>query len=281
MRFFIDVKKRILVTVIPLLIVLVSMIVLNILEKQEIVYYRAMLDSEIANTQYKITKLQKPRCGEYFCMSPEDFFRLAKKIESNFLKQGILIPNPERTMFGDGQIHRYIAGMAEALGYEQKPFIQKRFLVQEESFPIHPQVQDSFHKLRDAMEKDTLKLSLVSAYRNYEHQEFLFLQRLGVKELYPKEFLSGLYDELLREVLKRTAPPGYSKHHTGFALDFACGHEMNVFNFKKSPCYEWMSLNNFERMKSFGFIPSYPEGIDAQGPEPEAWEYLWVGDTIR
>jgi len=32
--------------------------------------------------------------------------------------------------------------------------------------------------------------------------------------------------------------------------------------------------------KRFGFIPSYPENSGKQGPEPEPWEYVWVGEDV-
>jgi LAS superfamily LD-carboxypeptidase LdcB len=38
-----------------------------------------------------------------------------------------------------------------------------------------------------------------------------------------------------------------------------------------------MSKDNYLQAKKYGWIPSYPEGAQQQGPEPEAWEYVWVG----
>ncbi len=38
-----------------------------------------------------------------------------------------------------------------------------------------------------------------------------------------------------------------------------------------------MAADNYRVAKQFGFIPSYPSGAGAQGPEPEPWEYVYVG----
>ena len=35
--------------------------------------------------------------------------------------------------------------------------------------------------------------------------------------------------------------------------------------------------DNFYNAKRFGFIPSYPDDLNAQGPNPEPWEFVWVG----
>jgi LAS superfamily LD-carboxypeptidase LdcB len=71
----------------------------------------------------------------------------------------------------------------------------------------------------------------------------------------------------------RTAPPGYSLHNRGLAIDFGCitrdGHWIGsngtfVKAWKKSYCFKWMEAN----AARFGFRPN--ENID----EPWHWEYV-------
>jgi LAS superfamily LD-carboxypeptidase LdcB len=69
--------------------------------------------------------------------------------------------------------------------------------------------------------------------------------------------------------------PGYSRHHTGYTIDLWC--EDGSSTFLSSSCYKWISDNNYLKAKQSGWIPSYPAGTDDQGPEPEPWEYVWVG----
>jgi LAS superfamily LD-carboxypeptidase LdcB len=59
-------------------------------------------------------------------------------------------------------------------------------------------------------------------------------------------------------------------------MDLACGG-VGLYSFKTTSCYAWLSKNNFENAKKYGWVPSYPEEASQQGPEPEAWEYIWVG----
>jgi len=87
---------------------------------------------------------------------------------------------------------------------------------------------------------------------------------------------AGAADDKVNTVLITSSIPGYSKHHTGYTLDLLCGG-WEFENFKNSPCQKWIIADNYKVAKENGFIPSYPDGADIQGPDPEAWEYVWVG----
>jgi LAS superfamily LD-carboxypeptidase LdcB len=95
----------------------------------------------------------------------------------------------------------------------------------------------------------------------------------------PQSIADGHSDAAVVRVLQWTAPPGHSRHHTGYAIDLACAGT-NFFIFKTTPCYAWLSKHNYQNAKKFGWVPSYPEGAVNQGPELEAWEYIWVGTTL-
>ena len=71
------------------------------------------------------------------------------------------------------------------------------------------------------------------------------------------------------------APPGHSKHHTGYAIDVAAAQ--GDLTFGRTQTYAWMAANNFANAKAHGWIPSYPEGSKPAGPNPEPWEFVWVG----
>ena len=104
----------------------------------------------------------------------------------------------------------------------------------------------------------------------------MFTEKLDIDN--PQEILDGVHDALLDNVLSRSAVPGFSKHHSGYAVDFGCGDNRLVFSFATTPCYQWLSADNFRNARRHGFIPSYPEGDLKQGPNPEPWEYVWIGE---
>ena len=109
-----------------------------------------------------------------------------------------------------------------------------------------------------------------SAYRSPASQRTQFLSKL-----------SGSSDQAIDDTLRWYSPPGTSKHHGGYALDFR--YRTGTFGeFRSTPDYAWLSADNFAIPKAFGFIPSYPDDVEAQGPNPEPWEFVWVGvDRIK
>ena len=133
--------------------------------------------------------------------------------------------------------------------------------------------------LKSAAATEGLSMSIVSAYRSVSHQRSLFLTRLAATGATIQQVADGLADDKVDSVLVTSSIPGYSKHHTGYTIDILCAG-WAFENFKNSPCNSWMIANNYKVAKEHGFIPSYPENADQQGPDPEAWEYVWVGTDV-
>jgi zinc D-Ala-D-Ala carboxypeptidase len=71
------------------------------------------------------------------------------------------------------------------------------------------------------------------------------------------------------------APPGFSEHHTGFAVDFGAG-SVPKCNFQQ--CFGGTSVGRWliANAASYGFEMSFPPG-NAQGVNPEPWHWRWVG----
>ena len=88
--------------------------------------------------------------------------------------------------------------------------------------------------------------------------------------------MRGTSDEALDLLMQTVAVPGYSKHHTGYAVDLRRG-PASLFAFRDSAAYAWLSENNFANAMAHGWLPSYPDGVDDLGPEPEPWEFVYVG----
>jgi hypothetical protein len=110
-------------------------------------------------------------------------------------------------------------------------------------------------------------LVLRSGYRSYIDQAVIFNGKLTDRS-----------DAGIDRRLRTAAPPGYSKHHTGYAIDISeAGH--TVFTFRQTSGYTWLANDNFANAKRHGWIPSYPDGALDQGPDPEPWELVWVGRT--
>lgn len=126
-----------------------------------------------------------------------------------------------------------------------------------------PEAASAWRKLKAAARKDDISLIIISAFRSFERQE----------ELLQKSLESGRSSA---SILRVSAPPGYSEHHSGNALDIgSAGCEPLSNEFGESAAYRWLKLN----AGKYGFSLSYPErnsfGFDF---EPWHWRYQVIED---
>lgn len=148
-----------------------------------------------------------------------------------------------------------------------------------DGYQLHKSVHQPWLDLKAEATASGLTMYIVSAYRSVDEQRSLFLSRLNAEGVTISSVAAGTADESVNTVLITSSIPGYSKHHTGYTVDLQCAG-FAFENFKNSPCYAWLSANNYEKAKQYGFIPSYPADATLQGPDPEAWEFVWVGADL-
>ncbi|NIR36644.1 MAG: M15 family metallopeptidase, partial [Actinobacteria bacterium] len=91
-----------------------------------------------------------------------------------------------------------------------------------------------------------------------------------------RERLRGTSDAGIDATLAQVAPPGYSKHHTGYTIDVRAPDGGGPA-FAFTGAYAWLSDDDFAAARAHGWVPSYPDGGVAMGPDPEPWELTWVG----
>lgn len=141
---------------------------------------------------------------------------------------------------------------------------------------LQPKAYNGWQVLKDMAAKEGVPLQLNSGYRSIESQRVLFTARLKANGGDAAKIAAGQADNAVVQTLLMTAPPGYSRHHTGYTIDLYCNDGSGAA-FEKTRCFTWLSANNYDKAKRAGWVPSYPEGAPDQGPEPESWEYVWVG----
>jgi LAS superfamily LD-carboxypeptidase LdcB len=206
------------------------------------------------------------------------------------LYQSVAYPNTQEivdppAITGDPAADARIRARAEARGYRLSR-IPVSSIIKIENEPrlddddlLQPLAAEAWYKLKDAARRDGYPLSLISAYRSPEYQRELFSQRLYARGVSNAQLASGAADAAIDATLEVTAVSGYSRHHTGYTVDFWCEDASTAF--LNSSCYRWLAANGYQKAMEFGWIPSYPEGASEQGPEPEPWEYVWVGTATR
>ncbi len=132
--------------------------------------------------------------------------------------------------------------------------------------------RDTFIALRDmraAAAYDGISLVLLSGYRSISLQEEIFYTN------------KSLRNQIAIERAKVSAPPGYSEHSTGYAIDLgdATMRETDFeVTFEGTPAFKWLKRN----AAKFHFVLSFPKG-NSQGVSYEPWHWRFEGtvDALR
>ncbi len=127
---------------------------------------------------------------------------------------------------------------------------------------LHRPAARAWLKMRSAAAKDHIELHLVSAFRSYAFQAALIRGKLQ-------------RGASLDAVLCINAPPGYSEHHTGLAVDIGSADSGPLEeSFEHTAVFGWLR----QHAASHGFAMSYPRG-NAQGFSYEPWHWCWRANT--
>jgi LAS superfamily LD-carboxypeptidase LdcB len=203
--------------------------------------------------------------------------------EFRLLFDNMLLANTEKVelppfITGDTIADARIRQIAETRGYKlrRSPSVQ---LIDVDGNQLQQSVKQPWLALKAGAKSEGKTMTIVSGYRSVKDQRELFLSKLAESGVKTLDIVSGTADNAINNILITVSIPGYSKHHTGYVFDLFCAG-WAFENFKDSDCHTWLSDNNYENAKKFGFIPSYPIDADLQGPNPEAWEYVYVGTNI-
>ena len=171
------------------------------------------------------------------------------------------------TITADEQIDARMRRIAEERGYRLQPVVASLDdleVVEQEL--LQPEAARAYRALREAARQAGHSIVLNSGYRGFGLQRQLLFHRLE----------APYTDEKIFRAFRVIAPPGYSRHQTGYAVDLATTRH-GINQFKYSDAYAWLAADNFLQAKMHGFIPSYPAGVENQGPDPEPWEFVYVG----
>ncbi len=123
---------------------------------------------------------------------------------------------------------------------------------------LAPAAASAWRRLKAAALADGIALVVVSAFRSIERQAGLVRAKLA----------GG---QTIDEALAVCAPPGFSEHHTGRAVDISTpGDPLLEPCFDKTPAFAWLT----RRAGEFGFRMSYPAG-NSQGYVYEPWHWCF------
>ena len=121
-----------------------------------------------------------------------------------------------------------------------------------------------FKQMQAAASEQGIILNPLSGFRSIDAQDYLFF---AVKE------------QRVQDATKRaevSAPPGYSEHHTGYAIDIGDGKVPATDlspNFENTAAFLWLEENAARYSFELSFPPDNPQGISY-----EPWHWRFVGD---
>ena len=121
-----------------------------------------------------------------------------------------------------------------------------------------PSAAEAWRRLKAAALAGGVDLFIVSAFRSIDRQAEIVRRRLE----------GGATVE---SILTVCAPPGFSEHHTGQAVDLSTsGSRVLEVEFDQTPAYAWLS----EHASEFGYYLSYPVG-NIWGYQYEPWHWCF------
>ena len=200
-----------------------------------------------------------------------------RNLYESFAYPNTALINEDTPITGDIDADDRIRKIAVERGYKLRSApVTNAFIDVGDGFLLQQRAAQPWLDLKAAAKKDGINLGLTAAYRSAEGQKEIFTSRLSQLGIPVYNIAYGGYDSQISQVLRMTAIPGYSRHHTGYTVDIAC-EDQPTTSFAFTDCFEWLSADNYKNTKTFGWIPGYPEGAGQMGPDPESWEYVWVG----
>lgn len=122
----------------------------------------------------------------------------------------------------------------------------------------------AFAQMRVAAAADGVSIMPISGFRTIARQSELFAKQ--TEKLGSESAAAEL-----------SAPPGYSEHHTGYAIDIGDINSPDTdikYSFENTPAYAWLVAN----ARRYGFEQSFPYA-NQQGVSFEPWHWRYVGSA--
>ena len=125
---------------------------------------------------------------------------------------------------------------------------------------VHKKMYKSLLKMRDDAKKEGVYLVFLSGFRSIELQKEIFYS------------LKSIRSQVAMERARVSAPPGYSEHSTGFAIDIgdALKRETDFeVEFETTSAYKWLERN----AAKYHFKLSFDRKQNSVDYEPWHWRY--------
>ncbi|MEL6471665.1 MAG: M15 family metallopeptidase [Cyanobacteria bacterium J06623_4] len=129
---------------------------------------------------------------------------------------------------------------------------------------LQPEAQAVVTQMITKAKAEGIRLGIISGFRTLADQDYLYFDVKAER---------GQDAQTRAEV---SAPPGYSEHHTGYAVDFIDEGRSETHlqtSFETTAAFKWLQ----ENAAYYNFELSFPKG-NASGVTYEPWHWRYVGN---
>ena len=128
---------------------------------------------------------------------------------------------------------------------------------------VHKDIYENFKEMQYIAAQRGISLKLLSGYRSIDLQRDIFYEN------------KSLRNQTAIERSRDSAPPGYSEHSTGYAIDVGDGNYPNTHfevEFEQTPAFKFMK----KFASKYHFVLSFPPN-NKQGVTYEPWHWRYEG----
>ena len=141
-----------------------------------------------------------------------------------------------------------------------KEISKEKLVLIEPNIEVHIDMSESLLKMKSDAKKDGIFLVFLSGYRSINLQEDIFYS------------LKSMRNQIAAERARVSAPPGYSEHSTGFAIDIGDANKRETdfeVEFENTDAFRWLKLN----AAKYHFKLSFDQNNKTVDYEPWHWRY--------
>jgi len=128
---------------------------------------------------------------------------------------------------------------------------------------VHKEIYENFKEMQFMAAQRGVSLQLLSGYRSIDLQRDIFYENKSIR------------NQTAVERSMVSAPPGYSEHSTGYAIDVGDGNYPDTHfevEFEQTPAFKWMK----RFAPKYHFVLSFPAN-NKQGVTYEPWHWRFEG----
>lgn len=155
------------------------------------------------------------------------------------------------------------------LPYKEAPASQLKPITADGSIRLRIGAAEKFQQMQKAARAEGIILTPISGFRTVEEQKYLFFE------------VKAQRNQPTTKRAEVSAPPNYSEHHTGYAVDIGDGKAPSTNlqeSFEKTPAFRWLEQNANRYSFELSFPRNNPQGINY---EPWHWRFVGNQDSLE